>query len=262
MLLRTIGDKGNDIFDNFSFEADAQPTFVDVFEKFDQFCKPRVSVFTARNQFLTMKQNTRSIDEFLTALKKKVRECTFGDLTDDMVLHALPMGLDQERTRRRLFETENLTLDKAIGICRLAEDTEVEMKKLHLNEEVSALYRHKPKNRTKVTRGHTPRKSENYVHEKAGRRSGENYVHVKAGRRSGENYIHEKACRRCGTSHLAKQCPAWGKECYACKKKNHFSKFCRTNQVHLIREDSDSDILHIKVDNIEHKLLVTVNVLT
>ena len=33
MLLRTIGDKGNDIFDNFSFEADAQPTFVDVLEK-------------------------------------------------------------------------------------------------------------------------------------------------------------------------------------------------------------------------------------
>ena len=28
MLLRTIGDKGNDIFYHFSFEADAQPTFV------------------------------------------------------------------------------------------------------------------------------------------------------------------------------------------------------------------------------------------
>ena len=135
------------------------------------------------------------------------------------------------------------------------------MEKLHLNEEVSALYRQQPKNRIKVTRGHTPRKNENYVHEKAGRRSGENYVNEKAGRRSGENYIHEKACRRCGTSHLAKQCPAWGKECYACKKKNHFSKFCRTNQVHLIGEDSDSDTLHIKVDNIEHKLLATVNVL-
>ena len=41
----------NDIFDNFSFEAGAQPTFVSVLDKFDQFCKPRVSVFTARHQF-------------------------------------------------------------------------------------------------------------------------------------------------------------------------------------------------------------------
>ena len=209
-----------------SFEAESQPTFVNVLDKFDQFCKPRVNVFTTRHQFLTTKQNTRSIDDFLTALKMKVRECTFGDLTDDisydMVLHALMLGL---------FETENLTLDKAIGICRLAEDT-VKMKKLHLIEEVSAQYRQKPKNRTKVTRSRTPRRNENSVHEKAGRRSGENYVHEKVGRRSAENYIHDKAFRRCGTSHLAKQCPAWGKECYVCKKKNHFSKFCGTNQVH------------------------------
>ena len=118
MLLRTIGDKGDDIFDNLLFEADAQPTFVNVLDKFDQFCKPRVSVFTARHQFLTMKQNTRSINEFLTTLQKNVRECTFGDLTNDMVLHALTLGFDQERTRRRLFEMENLILDKTIGICR------------------------------------------------------------------------------------------------------------------------------------------------
>ena len=87
-----------------------------------------------------MKQNNRYVDEFPTALlKKKIRECTFGDLTNDVVLHALSLmlGLDQEGTRRMLSETENLTLNKAIGLCRL-EDTEVEMKKLHLNEEVSA----------------------------------------------------------------------------------------------------------------------------
>ncbi|KAI0228661.1 hypothetical protein LSAT2_020873 [Lamellibrachia satsuma] len=41
MLLRTIGDKGDDIFDNLLFEADAQPTFVNVLDKFEQFCKPR-----------------------------------------------------------------------------------------------------------------------------------------------------------------------------------------------------------------------------
>ena len=110
------------------------------------------------------------------------------------------LGLDQERTRRRLFETENLTLDKVIGMCRLAEVIEVEMKKLHLNEEVSALYKQKPGNCTKVTRGRTLLRNENYIHEKAGHRSG-------------ENYIHEKACYRCDTSHLAKQCPAWGQEC-------------------------------------------------
>ena len=34
ILLRTIGDKGNDIFENFAFEANEQPTFDDVVATF------------------------------------------------------------------------------------------------------------------------------------------------------------------------------------------------------------------------------------
>ena len=40
ILLRTTGDKGNDIFNFFAFEANEQPTFDDVVAKFEQFCKP------------------------------------------------------------------------------------------------------------------------------------------------------------------------------------------------------------------------------
>ena len=35
-----------------------------------------------------------------------------------------------------------------------------------------------------------------------------------------------KKCDNWGHSHLPKQCPAYGKECFKCKKKNHFSKLC------------------------------------
>ena len=85
---------------------------------------------------------------FLTALKKQVRDCAFGDLKDDMVLHALTLGLDTDRTRRRLFETQKLTLDKAVTLCRLTEDTETEMRKMKINEEVSAVYKMKANTRT------------------------------------------------------------------------------------------------------------------
>ena len=112
------------------FEANEQSTFDDVLAKYEQFCKPRISVFAARHQILTMKQNNLTIDEFLTALKKQVRDSVFGDLKDDMVLHALTLGLDNDRNRRRLFETQKLTLDKAVNLCRLTEDTETEMRKM------------------------------------------------------------------------------------------------------------------------------------
>ena len=67
-----------------------------------------------------------------------------------MVLHALTLGLDNDRTRRRLFETQKLTLDNAVNLCRLTEDTDTEMRKMKINEEVSAVYKTKSKTRTHV----------------------------------------------------------------------------------------------------------------
>jgi len=246
MLLRTIGDKGNDIFENFVFTPGANVTLSDVIAKFDEFCKPRVSVFAARHQFLTMKQNNLSIDEFVTALRKQVRDCTFGELTDDMVLHALTLGLNSEKTRRRLFESQNLTLEKAITLCRITEDTEEDMRKLKLNEEVSAVYKTKPKARPKAPKTKTP-------------------MNTVTGQ------VKSKICSRCGTSHAAKQCPAYGKECHICKKPHHFARCCRTTKtpstnkrvyrVEADETDSDStDILHIQVDKVGRKLMATIRV--
>ena len=33
-------------------------------------------------------------------------------------------------------------------------------------------------------------------------------------------------CRNCGSAHSPKKCPAYGKECFSCKKKGHFKQFC------------------------------------
>ena len=129
-----------------------------------------------------MKQNNQTIDDFLTALKKQVRDCAFGDLKDDMVLHALTQGLDNDRTRRRLFETQKLTLDKAVNMCRLTEDTETEMRKMKINEEVSAVYKMKAKTRTHVT---TP-----------------------AIQPQGRTYSQEEhMCKKCGRKHLRDNAP-------------------------------------------------------
>ena len=42
----------------------------------------------------------------------------------------------------------------------------------------------------------------------------------------GRSQNHDKNWKRCGNcscTHHPKQCPAYGKECFKCKKKNHFS---------------------------------------
>ena len=35
-------------------------------------------------------------------------------------------------------------------------------------------------------------------------------------------------CKYCGSNHQCKQCPAYGKTCKACGKKNHFAKKCQS----------------------------------
>ena len=238
ILLRTIGDKGNDIYENFVFEANEQPTFDDVLAQYEQFCKPRISVFAARHQFLTMTQNNQTIDEFLTALKKQVRDCAFGELKDDMVLHALTLGLDNDRTRRRLFETQKLTLDKAVNLCRLTEDTETEMRRMKINEEVSAVYK------TKVR-----------THDKTPAKKSQGPTYSQA----------DHVCDKCARKHPPGKCAAFGRECYLCRKANHFAKCCRSGKtakrVHMVEDaESDSDILHIQVDKVGKKLVATINV--
>ena len=37
-------------------------------------------------------------------------------------------------------------------------------------------------------------------------------------------------CSNCGLSHPTKKCKAYGKECFHCHKKGHFSQFCHSKQ--------------------------------
>lgn len=61
-----------------------------------------------------MKQEQRTVDQFEADFRKQVKDCDFGALKDDLMLHVLIRGLDNERMRRRLFETDKLELAKVI----------------------------------------------------------------------------------------------------------------------------------------------------
>lgn len=53
-------------------------------------------------------------------------------------------------------------------------------------------------------------------------------------------------CGKCGQDHPSKKCPAYGKVCHACRKLNHFAKYCRSRKVHGIDQKyTDPDILFV-----------------
>ena len=231
VLLRTIGPRGIDIYDNFDLSDEDKEKYQVVIDAFEAYCKPRVSKFAARHKFLTMKQGDQSVDEFVTALRKQAREyCDFGTAADEWILHALALGLKDDKTRMRLFEKEDLDLDGAIKICRTVEDTRREMEGLRLNEEVSAVY-----------------------------------AKQSANPRTGEA---RPPCQYCGTSHRPRQCPAYGKKCKNCAGMNHFARVCKrsrgsqasVNKVEDKPEEGEEEAWMVQVERKGRKLMAHLEV--
>ena len=50
----------------------------------------------------------------------------------------------------------------------------------------------------------------------------------------------DQACKFCGTIHRRGSCPAYGKTCQKCSKRNHFAKVCRSVQA-IVAEDAQID---------------------
>ena len=124
LLLRTIGQRGNDIFDAFTWDADAdRQVYQTVVDKYNSFCAPRVNVVAMTHKLLTKKQGQLTIDEYVAALHNVARDCNLGgrEQYERMVIQALLLGIEDDRVRRRLFERQDFTLDEAIAMCRAME---------------------------------------------------------------------------------------------------------------------------------------------
>ena len=55
------------------------------------------------------------------------------------------------------------------------------------------------------------------------------------------------SCKFCGYEHAPerKKCPAWGKVCERCKKKNHFAKGRKDATVNAIESDEDFEEISV-----------------
>jgi hypothetical protein len=62
------------------------------------------------------------------------------------------------------------------------------------------------------------------------------------------------SCKLCGFEHLPdkRKCPAWGKTCNKCKRKNHFAKRCRKSAIYCI-ESEEEEISVVRIQAMKEK---------
>ena len=226
-----IGQEGRDIYNTMAFKDTEFDKIEVLFSKFDEYCEPRKNIIMERYKFNTrMQRSDETPDQYVIELKLLAKNCEFGALESELIRDRVVYGITSERVKERLLREQDLTLEKALELCRINEQSKEQMKVLHEAQGVNAIRQQNTK--TKSDRGKFD----------ANRR--------RDFKRDGKKQDHVSSCGKCGKSHPARECPAFGKKCYNCSKSNHFAKFCKSKKkVHTVDGVTDDEPLFIGAVN-------------
>ena len=77
-------------------------------------------------------QEGKTVDQFVTELKRMIKNCEYTESTDTMVRDRLVFGIRDAKVQSQLLriDVDRLTLEKALSHCRSAEVTESQLKEI------------------------------------------------------------------------------------------------------------------------------------
>ncbi len=120
-------------------------------------------------------------------------------------------GITDNPLRERLLRDADLTLEKAIAAGHAAEETKRHAKELKEHQESADVHKIN-RGRDKLPRG--PDKRSKHP----------------------DNVINK--CKFCSGSHQRGKCPAYGKRCHKCQRRNHFEVCCPEKEVKSVAENN------------------------
>ena len=224
IFLNLVGDECLDVYNNISEEN--QSSLEDVLREFDRYFEPRRNLIYSGYQFLSRQQKEdESVDQYLTQLKTLINRCEFDNLSSKELIERLltlklVIGVYDEQTRQCLLARKELTIADAMDVCR-GRECSIQQLKMMKNIENSS------------------------TSAKADEIDAVNYKN---------NQLKEKQvkCRRCNFAHPTKKCPAIGKTCTKCQKRNHFASVCKS-VTEIVEEEADENEIsdHIQVNEVK-----------
>ena len=216
-FLHVAGPQAQQVFNSFDLTEAEKVKIETVQKKFKLYCSPKKNITYIRFVFFTRNQGvTENFDSFLTDIKLKARDCEFGELKDSLIRDRIVCGIHGKGTREKLLQDSELTLKKATDKCRAIEASATQVKNIIAEDSSVSAVSKTPNKGNYQRKGTKWRKPKN------------SYQHAQPNPKQG--YGGQKtACGNCGKNHPPKQCPAYGKVCGKCHKKNHFALVCRSS---------------------------------
>ena len=206
-----------------------------IFVLWNTYCIGETNVIYERYKFNNCTQGpTESIETYAASLRALAATCAFGPLNDELIRDRIVCGIHNNAVRRKLLQEPKLSLSKCIDLCRATETTTVQAKIMagqYDNHDLMAHY---------VGKQSGPRKT------------------------TGDTRCFISDCKFCGRSHKRNKesCPAFGRYCSGCGKRNHFVEKCSLKKspgmrdtfskakIHAVKEEntsSDDEILIVEI---------------
>lgn len=202
-----MGNEAEEILKTFNLTDEQSKSFDIILARFDDYFKPKKNIIRLRRIFnRRLQEEGEDIEIYLRALYNVADDCSFTD--------------KKERIRDQFVA----------GI----QDEE-------LAEKLELMYLHNSKKFTLET---VLEYARTYSDVKKGRSKNSTNQHD-------VNFVKKNMnkstlnCSYCGSTHATNKCPAYGKQCTYCHKKNHFASVCRSKkknqQVNNLNENIPDD---------------------
>lgn len=230
IFLHVAGQEAIDVFNTFPLTAEQREDYDAIVKAFEEYCTPRCNETFERYVLRSrQQQDGEPFEQFLRDIQLKAQSCNFGELRDSMVRDQIVCGIADKKLRARLLREKDLTLETAVEFCKAAEVAAAQNRSLESEAKVQRV-------------------------EKTTSAAGQSHAGG-----------HRRRCGYCGRSHEPRQCPAWGKTCTLCNKRNHFASCCRSKRgVHEVgaatkaeesdqtsdASDEDFQILAVQIGNV------------
>ena len=223
-LLSVLGKETVEIQKNLPIQ---DRTYKNIIAALKTHFNPQKNITYERYVFNTCNQGDELTDMYVNKLRKLASTCDFGDLKDSLIRDRIVVGIRDTNVRRRLLREKELTLQSCIDICRASEKASERMRAIDGNEEVETV--HALRNKHSKKQGHKHKDKQ------------KSKPQAQGGATARPSDTTKKLCTRCGGEH-GKKCPAWGKTCGKCHKKNHYACMCQsTRSVHQLDTESESE---------------------
>ena len=212
-FLLYIGQEARDIFNTWTLAQNEEDKPDVLFEKFEEYFKPKKNLTVLRHKFNSRIQGaTETADQFITDLKLLSLDCEYGALREEMIRDRLVVGIFSEEVKEKLLQEAELSLDDAVKTIKAVEGSKNHIRSM----------------------GNGVESSIDAVKKKM--------QHTKVKHQVNKKMSNSQQCGRCGERHMKGQCPAQGKKCLKCSKRNHFAKMCRSRKdIHGIDKPYESD---------------------